>query len=143
MCPVTFLREYEARSASVRSKTLNKNPLLISFCKPHKPVSSPTVARWIKSVLKEAGIDTEHLLSFSRNLWIIVFLLLCYTGQNDYDIFFISVIFDIMVHDQSSCIKYMHLYQMDKYDLCLSKNEAAFPGHVRIITHAQCFKVLY
>ena len=29
------------------------------FVKPHKPVSTNSLARWIKSVLSNAGIDTS------------------------------------------------------------------------------------
>ena len=29
-----------------------------SYVKPHKPVSSTTIARWVKEVLSLAGIDT-------------------------------------------------------------------------------------
>ena len=30
---------------------------LLSFCKPSKPVSTDTIARWLKKVLENAGID--------------------------------------------------------------------------------------
>ena len=33
-------------------------PLFVSFIKPHAPVSSTTISRWIKSVLALAGVDT-------------------------------------------------------------------------------------
>lgn len=36
----------------------NRNQLLLSFQKPFKPVSKDTISRWIKNVLKAAGIDT-------------------------------------------------------------------------------------
>ena len=36
----------------------NRNQLLLSFQKPFKPVSKDTISRWIKNVLKGAGIDT-------------------------------------------------------------------------------------
>ena len=32
--------------------------LFISFIKPHRPVTSSTVARWLKETLGAAGIDT-------------------------------------------------------------------------------------
>ena len=35
------------------------NQLLISYRRPHAPVKSCTIARWIKSVLGKAGIDTN------------------------------------------------------------------------------------
>ena len=33
--------------------------LIISFGKPHKPVSHETISRWIKSELTDAGVDTS------------------------------------------------------------------------------------
>ena len=33
--------------------------LLISYQKPHKPVSTDTIARWLKTVLEKAGTDTN------------------------------------------------------------------------------------
>ena len=33
--------------------------MLLGFQKPHDEISSPTIARWIKTILKDAGIDTK------------------------------------------------------------------------------------
>ena len=33
--------------------------LLISYGKPHKPVSSEAISRWIKDELSKAGVDTS------------------------------------------------------------------------------------
>ena len=33
--------------------------LLVSIQKPHKPVSTHTISRWLKTVLEKAGIDTS------------------------------------------------------------------------------------
>ena len=52
------LRVYEEKTLSLRSEVISENRLLISFRKPHKPVCSASIARWIKTVLKLAGIDT-------------------------------------------------------------------------------------
>ena len=35
-----------------------RTPLLVSFIKPHAPVSSTTISRWPTSVLALAGVDT-------------------------------------------------------------------------------------
>ena len=37
----------------------NSSQLLISTIKPHGPISNDTVSRWLKTVLFEAGVDTE------------------------------------------------------------------------------------
>ena len=50
------LREYLQRTSSYRG---DNTQLLLSYVKPFKPVSKATLSRWIKEVLKSAGIDTE------------------------------------------------------------------------------------
>ena len=32
--------------------------LFISYIKPHNPVTSSTIARWLKTILEQSGIDT-------------------------------------------------------------------------------------
>ncbi|WAR28487.1 hypothetical protein MAR_014191, partial [Mya arenaria] len=39
--------------------------LIISYIKPHKPVVSTTISRWIKFVLKGSGIDIDTYSSHS------------------------------------------------------------------------------
>ena len=56
LCPVQTLRTYEQRTQSKRSE--KESQLLIATIQPFKPVSSSTVARWLKSILSKAGIDT-------------------------------------------------------------------------------------
>ncbi len=53
VCPYACLEEYLLRTKPARTDDY----LLVSFIKPHKAVGAQTVARWIKSVLKDAGID--------------------------------------------------------------------------------------
>ncbi|XP_063312459.1 integrase/recombinase xerD homolog [Pelobates fuscus] len=57
LCPVLCLKEYEHRTASLRPGQIH--PLFISFKRPHLPVSTATLARWIKWLLSMAGIDTS------------------------------------------------------------------------------------
>ena len=61
ICPVTVLKEYISRTAALRvsDNSMFVSKLFLSFIKPHNPVSTATVARWIKSVLQSAGIDTS------------------------------------------------------------------------------------
>ena len=40
---------------------MHDTKLLISYAKPHKPISNATVGKWAKSVLKDSGIDTGTL----------------------------------------------------------------------------------
>lgn len=55
ICPVSTLRAYEERTLPLRG---TETKLFISFIKPHEHVSSSTVARWLRKLLEEAGIDT-------------------------------------------------------------------------------------
>ena len=51
LCVCSCLREYENRTISWRPKDSSKpNKLLLSFINPHNPVSSATVARWLKEL---------------------------------------------------------------------------------------------
>lgn len=54
VCPVETLRAYEERTKPIRG---TETKLFISIIKPHKSVSSSTVARWLKKLLEEAGVD--------------------------------------------------------------------------------------
>ena len=56
LCPVLALREYESRTTLIRG---SHSTVFLSLNKPHKPVSSSTIARWLKSVLSKAGVNTE------------------------------------------------------------------------------------
>jgi hypothetical protein len=46
---------YLAKTKSLRG---NHTQLLVSYRQPHKPVTTETIARWVKTVLDKAGIDT-------------------------------------------------------------------------------------
>ena len=62
ICVVSHLKQYIACTKSIRAT--HDTQLLISYAKPHKPVSNSTVGKWAKSVLKDSGIDTG---TFSGN----------------------------------------------------------------------------
>ncbi|XP_047992316.1 uncharacterized protein LOC125231019 isoform X1 [Leguminivora glycinivorella] len=61
VCPVTTLNSYIKRTQSIR----DTNSLLITHKKPHHAVSTQTISRWIKNVLKEAGIDVNIFTAHS------------------------------------------------------------------------------
>ena len=54
VCIVRHLNYYISLTEPLREA----NTLLISYAKPHKAVSSSTVGRYVKTVLKDSGIDT-------------------------------------------------------------------------------------
>lgn len=55
LCAVTYLKQYINRTKLLRTN----NKLFIGSQEPHKPVSSSTISRWIKTTLKDAGINTQ------------------------------------------------------------------------------------
>ena len=61
MCPLACLRVYLARTKEWRYQgdSLILEELFLSYIKPHKAVSKPSIARWIKEILGMAGIDIE------------------------------------------------------------------------------------
>ena len=62
----TYLKVYiEKTKASHPTTSGSKNPLFPSYIKPHGPVTSTTLARWVKSTLAQAGIDTRKFKAHS------------------------------------------------------------------------------
>ena len=59
LCPVETLKRYISRTSSWR-KDLKSGKLLLALNKPHHPVTSATVARWLKQVLKDAGVSESY-----------------------------------------------------------------------------------
>jgi integrase len=55
VCPVYTLQEYLSRTASLRQC----QTLFISFIKPHGPITTQTLSKWLKKVLELAGIHTS------------------------------------------------------------------------------------
>ena len=60
ICPVTTLQAYEARTLEFRDMASSKpnTSLFISWIGKHLPVTSSSIARWLKTCLSESGIDT-------------------------------------------------------------------------------------
>ena len=56
LCVVRYLSEYLKRTKDMRH---GQQKLLVSYQKPHRPVSKDTVSRWLKYELKLAGIGTS------------------------------------------------------------------------------------
>lgn len=64
ICIYTVYKEYMLRTKLFREKQ-SHGKLLLSYVKPHSPVSRDTVSRWIKTVMTRAGIDTSIYKSHS------------------------------------------------------------------------------
>ncbi len=56
LCVLRVLKKYLEKTESLRK---DNGQLFVSYKHPHEPVSTDTLARWIRSVLTLAGIDTK------------------------------------------------------------------------------------
>jgi len=61
LCVVTHLKEYISRTTTFRQTS----SLILSHIKPHGRASSPTISRWMLSMMSRAGIDTQRYKSHS------------------------------------------------------------------------------
>ena len=55
LCVTTYLKQYLKQTKELR----DCNKVFISYIKPHKSVTRSTIARWVKTTLSKAGIDTN------------------------------------------------------------------------------------
>ena len=62
LCIIKCLRAYIEATKELRK---NEEQLLISIVKPHKPVTTQTISRWLKLVLQKAGIDVVKFKAHS------------------------------------------------------------------------------
>ena len=62
LCPVQTLKVYEDRTAPYRG---GEQKLFLALIKPYRAVTSSTKARWLKSLLEAAGIDTSVFTAHS------------------------------------------------------------------------------
>ena len=62
LCIVTVLKEYLARMIDLRGESKR---LFISFVKRHKSVTSATIGRWIREVMRLSGIDIKQFTPHS------------------------------------------------------------------------------
>ena len=57
ICPVLSLKDYLVRTALLCHADANK--MFIQLRKPHKSVSSQTLAWWMTNIMADAGVDTS------------------------------------------------------------------------------------
>ena len=62
LCVLTHLEKYIAIMQKVRG---GHDQLLLSYVKPHCPVREDTISRWLKTILRAAGIDTQQFTAHS------------------------------------------------------------------------------
>lgn len=61
ICPATTLLCYIERTSSLRIS----DELFVGIRKPHKPVGTQTLSRWIKQTLSQCGVDTSMFSAHS------------------------------------------------------------------------------
>ena len=64
ICPAKCLEDYLQRTSKFRSEN-NTHMVFLSVNKPHKPVTRPTLTKWILKMLDLAGIDTKKFKAHS------------------------------------------------------------------------------
>ena len=65
LCPVTCLDSYVERTSAWRVVGNGPQPLFLAIQAPHKAVSSATIGRWLKDIMKEAGFDVDTFKAHS------------------------------------------------------------------------------
>ena len=65
LCPVTCLDSYVERTSAWRVFGDGPQPLFLAIQAPQKAVSSATIGRWLKDIMKEAGIDVDTFKAHS------------------------------------------------------------------------------
>ena len=66
LCPKQTLLQYISQTESFRpTDPGQKNNLFILYIKPHNPITPSSIARWITSMLKLTGIDTDTFKAHS------------------------------------------------------------------------------
>ena len=53
---MAVLREYLARTQDLCK---DQDQLLLSYQKPHHPITKDILARWLRDILNKSGVDTE------------------------------------------------------------------------------------
>ena len=59
LCVVRCIKSYLQVTKNFRTNNdnINRKWLLLSFVKPHHPVTVSSISRWIKTIINDAGID--------------------------------------------------------------------------------------
>ena len=63
ICPVLSMKDYLVRTAPLRTTDANK--MFIQLRRPHKYLSSQTLARWMTNIMADAGVDTSMFCQHS------------------------------------------------------------------------------
>ena len=66
ICPVLSLRDYLVRIVPLCHAIANK--MFIQLRKPHRSVSSQTLAWWMTNIMADSGVDTNMFRQYSQCL---------------------------------------------------------------------------
>ncbi|XP_023246775.1 uncharacterized protein LOC106643825 [Copidosoma floridanum] len=64
LCIATVLKFYIQKTEDIRA---DSTQLLVSFQHPHKAVGTNTVSRWLRAVMKQAGVDEQFTAHSTRH----------------------------------------------------------------------------
>ena len=59
LCPVVTLQHYLERTQEYRKSESSRGRLFLAVVRPFKPVQKVTIARWIKTLIHQAGVGDE------------------------------------------------------------------------------------
>ena len=63
LCPVSCLKQYEKATSAFRGKD---GQLFLGMVSPHRPVTTSTIARWLKQAIVASGISSEFTAHSTR-----------------------------------------------------------------------------
>ena len=63
LCPVSCLKQYEKATSAFRGKN---GQLFLGMVSPHRPVTTSTIARWLKQAIVASGISSEFTAHSTR-----------------------------------------------------------------------------
>lgn len=63
LCVVRLYREYMKRTRAMRDTKVTR--VFLTTQRPYQPIARATLSRWVKTVLKAAGVDVVHYTSHS------------------------------------------------------------------------------
>ena len=64
LCPVSWLKAYEKATGAFRLK--DKLQLFLAINPPHGPVTTSTIAKWLKQAIVASGIDPQFIVHSTR-----------------------------------------------------------------------------
>ena len=67
LCPVATLKQYLLSTKRLRDTPPKEEKLFLSYVKPHKPVTTSTIGRWIVSVLTASGVGAQFRANSTKS----------------------------------------------------------------------------